>query len=286
MRTIAEIPQLRAAIHQARNQGQKIALVPTMGNLHQGHLNLVQTARQNADLVVVSIFVNPIQFGANEDLDSYPRTLAEDQQKLQQYQTDLLFAPTEAEIYPNGRQRSIVHVPQITEELCGAHRPGHFDGVSTVVTKLFNIVQPDVAIFGEKDFQQLAVIRQMTRDLDMAVKILGVATCRETDGLAMSSRNNYLSKSERKTAPLLYNTLHKLKNTIAQGQRDYLNSCEKYAKTLTNHGFQVDYLEIRDAETLRSPSDDCNTLVILGAAKLGSTRLIDNVTMVLKAFSD
>lgn len=286
MEIYSHINELRPALQTARKKGLKIAFVPTMGNLHAGHLSLVDAARESCDVVVVSIFVNPTQFGSNEDLDKYPRTLEQDCKKLIRHQTDILFTPTEAEIYPHGRTQTTVSVPLITEQLCGESRPGHFDGVSTVVTKLFNIVQPHLAIFGEKDFQQLAVIRQMAQDLNLAIEIQGVSTCRESDGLAMSSRNNFLSEEERRTAPILHQTLQQMRTALNEGDKNYAKLCRTHSKHLENQNFKVDYLEIRDALSLSLPDQGTTNLVILCAAKLGNTRLIDNLMMVLKASTD
>ncbi|MCB1675253.1 MAG: pantoate--beta-alanine ligase, partial [Halioglobus sp.] len=216
MRTyISNIP-FKAALHSVRQAGQSIAFVPTMGNLHEGHLNLVRRARQLCDVVVVSIFVNPLQFAPHEDLDSYPRTMAADKEKLFREGVQILYAPTVEEIYPEGMAaQTQVHVPELGDTLCGSSRPGHFDGVTTVVSKLFNIVQPDVAIFGEKDFQQLSIVRKMVRDLCMPVEIVGVETTRDEDGLAKSSRNGYLSLQQRHIAPILHDTLSSCREAIA-----------------------------------------------------------------------
>ena len=220
--TITELDALRARVRAWRQQGLRVGFVPTMGNLHAGHYSLVMLAWQYADRVVSSVFVNPTQFGPNEDLDSYPRTLAADQDKLFGAGCHLLFAPSVDEMYPHGQaQQTIVRVPGVSEGLCGGSRPGHFDGVSTVVTKLFNMVLPDLAVFGQKDFQQLAVIRTMVRDLNMPVQILSEPIVRADDGLALSSRNGYLTADERATAPVLYRTLKGLELAIRGGRRDY-----------------------------------------------------------------
>ncbi|HAW40420.1 MAG TPA: pantoate--beta-alanine ligase, partial [Pseudomonas sp.] len=221
MNVVKTIADLRAAVARARGEGKRIGFVPTMGNLHAGHIALVKKAGQRADFVVASIFVNPLQFGPNEDLDNYPRTLAADQEKLFDAGCHLLFAPSVEEMYPHGQaNQTIVRVPGVSEGLCGGSRPGHFDGVSTVVSKLFNMVLPDLAVFGQKDFQQLAVIRTMVRDLNMPVQILSEPTVRADDGLALSSRNGYLSADERATAPVLYRTLNQLRDALQGGRRD------------------------------------------------------------------
>ena len=216
MRTLQDINELRATLRNYRLKGQRIALVPTMGNLHAGHLALIATARQHADVVVSSLFVNPMQFGPGEDLDAYPRTFEADQRRFTQLSCDLLFAPSVSALYPNGlAAQTRVHVPEVGEGLCGGSRPGHFDGVSTVVSMLFNLVQPDVACFGEKDYQQLAVIRKLVADLHMPIEIIGVPIVRADDGLALSSRNGYLSEQERAIAPTLYRTLCELRDALA-----------------------------------------------------------------------
>ena len=264
-----------------RRSGEKIAFVPTMGNLHAGHLNLVQAARQQADRTVVSIFVNPMQFGQGEDFDAYPRTLDDDRTKLEAVGTDLIFAPEAGVVYPQGtRQQTRVEVPEISDILCGASRPGHFVGVATIVCKLFNLVQPDFAIFGEKDYQQLMVIRHMVNDLAMPVEIIGKATVREADGLAMSSRNGYLSADERQQAPLLYRTLQEIALAIKNGSCDYNRLEGRAIEALETAGFRPDYLVIRDADNLQSPKEKSTRLVILAAVFLGTTRLIDNLEAV------
>lgn len=280
MRTVHTIKELRAMLRARRERGQKVAFVPTMGNLHQGHLELVHNARSQGDVVVTSIFVNPMQFGENEDLDAYPRTLAEDQKVLEEAGNDIIFAPSAREIYPAGMaDQTRIVVPQLTEFHCGASRPGHFTGVATVVTMLFNIVQPDVAVFGEKDFQQLAVIRKLVRDLFLAVKIVGVETVREEDGLAMSSRNGFLAPEERERAPLLYRLLTETREAIEGGNLDFPALAEKAKQRLLEGGFQPDYFNIANSATLRPASPDDNDITILAAARLGKTRLIDNVSL-------
>lgn len=284
MKTEHTIDGLRAQLRQARRDGKTIGFVPTMGNLHAGHISLVERARTECDLVVASIFVNPTQFGANEDFGTYPRTLEADSQLLAAAHCDFLFAPAATEMYANGlNQSTIVHVAELGKELCGAHRPGHFDGVSSVVSKLFNIVQPDIAFFGEKDFQQLAIIRRMTRELNFPIVITGVPTLRAADGLALSSRNGYLSPSEREQAPMIYRTLCQLRDAIRYGQRDYEMLTEAARLHLQKSGFEPDYVSVRRAVDLLPAEADDTDLVILAAARLGRTRLIDNLAFDLTA---
>ncbi|CAD5378818.1 pantothenate synthetase [Pseudomonas sp. OF001] len=284
MITVKTVRELRAAVARARSEGKRIGLVPTMGNLHAGHAALVTKAAQRADFVVASIFVNPLQFGAGEDLDKYPRTLAADQEKLLEAGCNLLFAPTAEEMYPDGMSgQTIVSVPGVSEGLCGASRPGHFDGVATVVTKLFHMVQPDLAIFGEKDFQQLAVIRKLVRDLNLPIQIFGEPTVRGADGLALSSRNGYLDDEQRAVAPQLYRTLSELAAALRGGQTDHAALLAEAGAQLQNAGFVPDYLEIRNPLTLRPATSADRQLVILAAARLGTTRLIDNLLVDLDA---
>jgi len=282
MKTVHTVSDLRSELRAHRDAGARIALVPTMGNLHPGHLALVEEARQQADIVVTSIFVNPLQFGPNEDLDSYPRTLAEDQEKLESRGNDLVFAPSVREVYPNGIEyHTHITVPVITELHCGASRPGHFTGVATVVTLLFNMVQPDLAVFGEKDFQQLAVIRKLTRDLCLPIEIMGAPTYRESDGLAMSSRNNYLSERDRERAVRLYQMLCWARNAIQEGRRDYSTLSDEAIRTLDSEGFHPDYFNIVNTDTLEPANHDDTRITILAAAWLGQTRLIDNLSLTL-----
>ncbi len=278
MLMIQDIAQLRALIRQWRSAGERVAFVPTMGNLHQGHLQLVDTAKQRADRVIVSIFVNPMQFGANEDLDNYPRTLEQDCQGLTEHGADAVFTPTPQLMYPRGLDvQTFVEVPLLGDFHCGASRAGHFRGVSTVVTKLFNLVQPDIACFGQKDYQQLAIIRQMVADLSMPIEIIGVATTRADDGLALSSRNGYLTAEQRGTAPALYRVLQWMKQELNQGFSD-LRLLEQQAKDqLSAAGFRPDYVNISNRQTLVPAVDLTSPLVILAAAHLGTTRLIDNI---------
>lgn len=280
MRTVHTIKELRAVIKSYRSQGKRVGLVPTMGNLHEGHLALVRRAREASDVVVTSIFVNPMQFGAGEDLDAYPRTLAEDQRKLEAEGNSLLFAPTVQEVYPDGlaRQTQVV-VPEVSEGHCGASRPGHFEGVATVVSMLFNMVLPDVAIFGEKDYQQLAVIRKMVKDLFIPVDVIGLPTVRESDGLAMSSRNGYLSGEERALAPALHRVLSETGNTIADGSDDFAGLEAAARATLTAEGFRPDYFNIVNSLTLKPAEPGDRQITLLAAAFLGTTRLIDNLSV-------
>jgi pantoate--beta-alanine ligase len=249
-----------------------------MGNLHRGHFSLVEKAKTLADKVVVSIFVNPMQFGANEDLDSYPRTLDADKQGLADLETDILFIPSVETIYPNGLgAQSFVDVPGISMGYCGGSRPGHFKGVATVVTKLFNLVQPDYACFGEKDFQQLQVVKTMATDLSIPVEIIGVPTMREVSGLAMSSRNGYLSADEKHTAPALFNTLKHCAQQLKSGNKDFATLENEAKSALENAGLKPDYFSIAQRDTLKAATLEDTRFVILAAAFLGSVRLIDNL---------
>lgn len=278
MHIVHTLPELRQALQGARRP----SFVATMGNLHAGHLQLVEVAKHHGRCVVVSIFVNPLQFGANEDLDSYPRTLAEDQRKLLDAGTDLIFAPNVSEMYPEGMEgHTLISVPVVSEGLCGASRPGHFDGVSTVVSKLLNIVQPDLAIFGEKDFQQLAVIRKMSQDLCLPVQIMGEPIVRADDGLALSSRNGYLNEEQRRSAPFLYQTLQHIEQKIISGRRDFAAIIDEARVALVDAGLKPDYLDLRDAETLQPATRDTQDMIILAAVFLGTTRLIDNLRLNL-----
>ena len=280
MRTLRDIPALRETLGEARRRGDRVALVPTMGNLHEGHLALVAAARQRAEVVVATIFVNPLQFGPGEDLDAYPRTLAEDQARLEGAGCDLLFTPDTDTLYPRGLEaQTRIVVPEVTEGLCGASRPGHFDGVSTVVGMLFNLVQPDLACFGEKDYQQLAVIRRLVADLHLPIEILGVPIVRAEDGLALSSRNGYLSAEQRRIAPHLYATLCKLRDTLESGGEASVGLEHGWAE-LREAGFDPDYLELRAAD-LSPVTASTREAVLLAAARLGPTRLIDNLVLNL-----
>lgn len=273
MHLIHTITELRSW----RQEVKRVALVPTMGNLHEGHLSLVRTAKAHAHAVVVSIFVNRIQFGVGEDFDRYPRTLEQDVKKLTAAGADVVFAPAESELYPNGMQRYFVEPPAIQNELCGRSRPGHFRGVATVVTKLFNIVQPDVACFGKKDYQQLAVIKGMVQDLNMNIEIIPVEIERAETGLALSSRNGYLTEDERAQAAQLSACLRNMAKAIEAGNRDFADLENDAVMYLQQHGWQVDYIEVRQAQTLTKAQISDNHLVIVAAAVLGSTRLIDNI---------
>ncbi len=270
----------REVIRKWLASGESVVLVPTMGNLHAGHMSLVNRARSLADRVVVSIFVNPLQFGPNEDFEAYPRTPEQDQDLLEGADVDLLFEPSVEEMYPDGKEgTAVVEVPGISDVLCGAHRSGHFVGVVTVVTKLFNIIQPTVAVFGEKDFQQLFIIRRMVEDLNSPVQIVSVPTRREDDGLAMSSRNRYLSPEQRSVAPGLYATLQQVAQHV-QSDDDALEDIEDWGKRqLEELGFVPDYLSIRERHGLSTPSPSDSDLVVLVAARLGSVRLIDNLVI-------
>lgn len=280
MRTVHSLKELRSMLRSVRRQGKTIGLVPTMGNLHEGHMSLVRKASEAADVVVTSIFVNPMQFGANEDLDNYPRTLIEDQDKLAAAGNTLVFAPSAEEIYPEGlaRQTKVV-VPEVSEGHCGASRPGHFDGVATVVTMLFNMVQPDIAVFGEKDFQQLAVIRKLTRELLIPVEIIGAPTIREDDGLAKSSRNGYLTEQERAIAPMVYQTLTRIATQLQQGRTDHHELEREAREALAQAGLRPDYFNIVNSRTLKPATPADQDLVLLVAAFLGTTRLIDNLCL-------
>ena len=282
MQTVHTIAHLRTAVDQWRARRERIALVPTMGNLHEGHLQLLKRACRSADKVVVSIFVNPTQFGPQEDFTAYPRTLKQDSLKLAENGAHLLFTPDVEELYPYGIDNSVrVEVPGLSDILCGASRPGHFTGVVTVVAKLFNALRPHVAVFGEKDYQQLLVVRRMVADLCMAVDIIGEPTVREMDGLAMSSRNGYLSAVERERAPALYQTLHWMADRVIRGM-DYEGLADQGMNILRESGFSPDYVTIRRAEDLQPPQAADSRLIILAAAWLGKTRLIDNLVVTLK----
>jgi len=282
MQTVTTIAEVRSVVAAWRAAGLRVAFVPTMGNLHAGHIHLVDEAQRHADKVVASIFVNPLQFSPSEDFAAYPRTLAADQEKLAAAGCDLLFAPGEQEMYPLGRDGlTFVEVPGLSDILCGAFRPGHFRGVATVVSKLFHIVQPNVALFGEKDYQQLLVIRRMVRDLNLPVEIIGVATVREADGLAMSSRNGYLSADERRLASGVYAALQALAAELHQGARDYGALEQAAMARLERAGFRPDYVSVRRAADLAVPQAGERRLVALVAARLGKTRLIDNLLIEL-----
>ena len=265
-----------------RKTAGRVAFVPTMGNLHEGHLALVREAKKRADNVVVSIFVNRLQFGQGEDFDKYPRTLGQDAAKLEGEGVAVVFAPDEKELYPNVEQRYNVEPPNLQNELCGRFRPGHFRGVATVVTKLFNIVQPDAACFGKKDYQQLAIIKGFAEDLNFNVEIVPVDTGRASDGLALSSRNQYLNENERAEAPRLFRELNKIAEALRGGNLAYAELEQTAVRNLTEAGWTVDYVEIRHAESLAVAHAGDKDLVVLAAARLGGTRLIDNVEVSLR----
>ena len=277
MKIIHTIKELR----DWRREVSSVAFVPTMGNLHEGHLALVREAAKRADKVVVSIFVNRLQFGQGEDFDRYPRTLEQDAAKLAGEGVAVLFAPSEQELYPNVAQQYNVEPPNLQNELCGAFRPGHFRGVATVVAKLFNIVEPDYACFGKKDYQQLVILQGMATDLNFRVEIVPVDIGRAADGLALSSRNQYLSEAERKQAPQLYRELQAVARAVENGNRNYAALEQQAAANLKQAGWQVDYVEIRHAGNLQVAHVGDSELVVLAAARLGNTRLIDNIEIRL-----
>lgn len=282
MKVIHSKEELGEQIVEWRHNDEHVALVPTMGSLHAGHLSLVELAREHAERVVVSIFVNPTQFGEAEDFDEYPRTLELDKRRLKTTAADLIFAPDVATVYPLGIENAtIVSVPGLTENFCGASRPGHFDGVTTVVARLFALVQPDVAVFGQKDYQQQLVIRHMAEDMNLPVSIITANTVREEDGLAMSSRNAYLSDDERAIAPVLFKTLGAVGQELQNGRRNFADLESKAVEELREAGFTVDYFAIRRAQNLEVPDRDCDELVVLAAAALGSARLIDNIVVTV-----
>ena len=283
MLIIESLPLLRQHIRRLRQEGKRIALVPTMGNLHDGHMTLVDEAKARADVVVVSIFVNPMQFDRPEDLARYPRTLQDDCEKLNKRKVDFVFAPSEKEIYPQGLEgQTFVDVPGLSTMLEGASRPGHFRGVSTIVSKLFNLIQPDLACFGEKDFQQLALIRKMVADLGYDIEIVGVPIIRAKDGLALSSRNGYLTPAERAEAPRLSRTLNEIRLAVLGGERDFAKLEQKAATQLDAHGWQTDYVALRRQSDLQSPQPGDRQLVVLAASRLGTPRLIDNLEISIE----
>ncbi len=282
MQTFAEISELRTQIKTYKQEGRTIALVPTMGNLHEGHLTLVRKAREHADIVVVSIFVNPMQFDRSDDLNNYPRTLDADLAKLTAENVDLVFTPTPEIIYPQGlEQQTFVEVPGLSHILEGASRPGHFRGVATIVNKLFNIVAPDYACFGEKDYQQLALIRKMVADMALDITIVGVPIVRELDGLAMSSRNNLLTMDERQRAPVIARTMRWMSSAIRGGRTDYAEIIEDAKDQLRAADLQPDQIFIRDGATLEDISEESTHIVLLISAFLGKIRLIDNMQLEL-----
>ena len=280
MKTETTIQGLTASLAPARSTKKLIGFVPTMGNLHEGHLTLVRAAKKICDVVVVSIFVNPIQFGAGEDFDSYPRTLEQDSRLLADVDCDIIFAFSVEQMYGTQPRLTNISVGQITDDLCGKSRPGHFDGVAVVVTKLFNIVQPDFAFFGQKDYQQLAVIRQLVQDLNMPLEVIGVPIVRAEDGLALSSRNGYLSEQQRAIAPTIYQLLKQAEQQLHEGHA-LAQVLESISNQLTQAGFVVDYVEARQTNLQPIAQFDRN-VVLFVAAKLGTTRLIDNLQVDFK----
>jgi pantoate--beta-alanine ligase len=282
MQTVETISNLRHTVQGWRTQGLSVALVPTLGNLHAGHLRIVEEAKKQADRVIVSSFVNPTQFGPGEDFAAYPRTPEADAEQLRAIGADLLFRPNTAELYPRDpAAMAFVEVPVLSEDLCGEFRPGHFRGVATVVCKLFNQVQPDVALFGEKDYQQLAIIRRLVADLDIPVRIQAVPTVREPNGLALSSRNAYLTEAEKAHAGLLFGSLSVAAEALHQGDRDYARIERERALSLEGFGFKVDYFAIRRQGDLGRPGPLDRSLVVLVAARLGKARLIDSLPVVI-----
>ena len=274
--------ELAEQISDWRSHGDHVALVPTMGNLHQGHLALVELAREHAERVIVSIFVNPTQFGEGEDYEDYPRTLEMDTRRLKKSAADLIFAPDVETVYPFGLDlATVVSVPGLTQNFCGASRPGHFDGVTTVVARLFAMTAPDVAVFGQKDYQQQLVIRHMAADLSLPIKIITAETVRDDDGLALSSRNSYLSKEERAMAPLLYEALLRAGDELQNGRRNFADLEREVLASLSEAGVDVEYFAIRRAQNLELPDRDCDELVLLVAAHLGKARLIDNIVITI-----
>lgn len=278
METVTKIAEVRERVRRWRNEGRRIAFVPTMGNLHPGHVSLIEAARRHGDRFVSSIFVNPMQFGPNEDYAHYPRTPTQDERMLAEAGCSLMFMPDVAEIYPNGSERATrVDVPTLSRILDGEFRPGHFEGVSTIVATLFHIVEPDVAVFGEKDFQQLTIIRRMVADLCLPVEIVGAATVRDSDGLAMSSRNQYLTPAERQIAPRIYQILQAAAHRLRAGDTEFSSIERTGVDALEKAGTKPDYFSIRRAQDLGAPGRDTKHLVVLTAARLGKARLIDNI---------
>ena len=278
MDTVTTTAAIRERVRRWRHEGRRVAFVPTMGNLHAGHVSLIEAARRHGDRFVASIFVNPMQFGPNEDYAQYPRTPMQDERMLADAGCNLMFMPDVAEIYPGGSERATrVDVPNLSRILDGEFRPGHFEGVSTIVATLFHIVEPDVAIFGEKDFQQLTIVRRMVADLCMPVEIIGAPTVRDADGLAMSSRNQYLTAAERQVAPLIYQTLTAAASRLQAGDGDFPGIERSGVEALAKAGMKPDYFSVRRAQDLGAPTPDTQHLVVLTAARLGKARLIDNI---------
>ena len=280
MQVIEKISDMQSYVRKCKLDGKTIGFVPTMGYLHEGHLSLVRIARKRCDILVVSIFVNPTQFGPEEDFDKYPRDFGRDKKLCEQENVDIIFAPSVEEMYPKDSVTYVDMAGEMTNVLCGKYRPGHFRGVMTVVSKLFNIVQPDIAVFGRKDGQQLAVIRRMVSDLNFPIEIIGGETVRESDGLAMSSRNKYLTEEQRKSAPALYKSLLLAKTMIENGETDSSKIVERMRDYISNSGdFKIQYIEIVDADTLTPVDKIRNKVMIALAAFLGETRLIDNIVV-------
>jgi pantoate--beta-alanine ligase len=284
METVTRIAAVRERVRRWREEGSRVAFVPTMGNLHPGHVSLIEMARRHGDRFIASIFVNPMQFGPNEDFAHYPRTPTQDASMLADAGCDLMFMPDVVEIYPNGSERATrVEVPGLSSILDGEFRPGHFEGVATIVAKLFHIVEPDVAVFGEKDFQQLTIIRRMVTDLCLAVTIIAAPTVRDPDGLAMSSRNQYLTDEERSRAPVIHQTLLAAVERLRAGERDFAAIERAGIETLERSGFRPDYFSVRRADDLSVPVADTRHLVVLVAARLGRARLIDNLQFLARS---
>ena len=282
MQIISSKDELHEQLREWRLHDDHIALVPTLGNLHTAHIKLVELAREHAERVIVSVYVNPTQFGEDEDFEAYPRTLERDTRRLKQVSADVLFIPDDETVYPFGHDcATVISVPGLTENFCGASRPGHFDGVTTVVARLFALVQPDVAVFGQKDYQQQLVIRFMTEDLSWPIRIITAETVRESDGLAMSSRNQYLTDEERAVASLLYEALSNIGSALQNGKRDYEDLENTAIGRLEKAGFGIDYLAVRRAHNLAPPDRDCDELVVIAAVHLGEARLIDNVVVTI-----
>ena len=283
LQVFREIHALRAELDDHRRQGKRIGMVATMGNLHQGHLELIELAHQHADIVVATIFVNPLQFGLNEDWDQYPRTFESDVEKLNCKDCHYLFFPTDQQMYPNGiEHQTRVFCPTMTDVLCGASRPGHFEGVTTVVTKLTHIVDPDVAVYGQKDWQQLAIIRRMAADLCMRVEIVGAPVARDHDGLALSSRNSFITEDERPKVNQLHKSLLWARQQIEQGARDYGRIQAEARQQITDAGFRPDYFSVCNAQKLTPALDEDKDLAILGALFTSKARLIDNLQLQIR----
>ncbi len=279
---IKEKQALQDLLDGWRHHDDHVALVPTMGNLHDGHLSLIELAREHAERVIVTVFVNPTQFDEDEDFDEYPRTMERDTRRLKKIGADVLFAPEVEAIYPFGiKESTVVSVPALTRNFCGASRPGHFDGVTSVVARLFALVQPDTAVFGQKDYQQQLIIRHMTQDLGLPIRIITAPTVREDDGLAKSSRNQYLSDEERAVAPQLFQSLDAIGHDLQNGKRNFKELEKRATKELKAAGFQPEYVAVRRAQNLGPPNRDCDEVVVLAAAVLGQARLIDNVVVTI-----